>query len=417
MMELIAPAGDFDKLKAAAAYGADAVYAGGRSYGLRAAAGNFSDAELARAAAYTHERGVKLYVTANVFARESDLADMPAYFRRLAGAGADAAIISDPGVFALAREAAPGLDIHISTQANCASSAAVAFWRGLGAKRVILARELSLAEIGRIAEKTGGAICLEAFVHGAMCVAYSGRCLLSAYLTGRGANSGECAHPCRYRYALEEEKRPGLYVPVEEDGRGTYFMAAKDLCMAAFLPEMARAGVRALKIEGRMKSEYYAAAVTGVYRRALDDLKAGEDVYRAHIPEYLAELAKAGSRDVSTGFYFGPPGAEAIAYAGAGDKEGRPGPNGRAEYRFCGVVLEYDGERGAALIEQRNKFSVGDEAEFLTPRGKAFAQKIVSIADEDGAEIGSAPHPRQRVWVRVERPVEGLDMMRGKPCL
>ncbi|MCL2462552.1 MAG: U32 family peptidase [Defluviitaleaceae bacterium] len=400
-MELLSPAGDFSKLKTAVAYGADAVYIGGQSYGLRAMSKNFSDKEISLAAAYAHERGVRLYVTANIFAKESDLPGMGGYFRRLSQAGVDAAIISDPGVFAIAREAAPELELHVSTQANCANSRAVEFWRGQGAKRVILARELSLAEIAEIGVKTTG-VCLEAFVHGAMCVSYSGRCLLSSYMTGRSANRGECAHPCRYRYVLEEEKRPGMYMPVEEDGRGTYFMAARDLCMAAHLPEMERAGIGAIKIEGRMKSEYYVATVTGAYRRALDDLAAGEELYRANIPEYLYDLGKAGSRGVSTGFYFGIQGDEAIAYGGSGSDN----------YVFCGAVLEYDAHRGAALIEQRNKFSPGDEVEFLTPRGRGFSQKIGGMTDEDGTELESAPHPRQKVWVAVERPVKEMDIMR-----
>ena len=400
--ELLAPGGDMEKLKTAVHFGADAVYVGGQRYGLRAGAKNFGGDELAAGVRYAHERGVKVYVTVNIFAHEEDFDGLAAYLKILETLGADGILISDPGVFALAKEAAPGLPLHISTQANTTNARSAAFWRELGARRVVLARELSLSEISTVSAGRPSGLELEVFVHGAMCMAYSGRCLLSHVLTGRDANRGECAQPCRWNYHLSEAGRPGEYYPIGQDERGSYILNSRDLCMIEHLPELLSAGADALKIEGRMKSSYYVAVTTRAYRRALDDCLADPAGYAARLREYAAEAAKASHRRFSTGFYFG-----------------KPGPEGQdtdtAQYirrhDFLAVVEGYDPNTGIALLEQRNKFAVGDEVEFMTPEG-GFFQTIVELWDGEGNAITAAPHPQMKLRVKTAQPVRPLDVVR-----
>jgi putative protease len=393
--QLLAPAGDFEKLQMAIAYGADAVYMGGEQFSLRANAKNFDEAGLRDAVKYAHNSNVKVYVCVNIYPRNEELAGIEKYLRTLKEIGADAVIIADPGVFDVAVKIG-GLNIHISTQANVTNSAGAEFYKNLGAKRVILARELSLAEISEI---TGSGVETEVFVHGAMCVSYSGRCLLSGLLTGRDANRGGCAQSCRWNYSLVEEKRPGEYLPVYEDKHGTYIFNSKDLCMVEYIPEIIASGVSSLKIEGRAKSAYYTAAVTRIYRMALDDCFNSKELYESKKGYYLDELKKTGTRDFTAGFYFGKP-SEAQSTA----QNSHP-----VSQDFLGVVTGYDAESGQAAIEQRNRFSIGDEVEFLS----GFSQTITEIYDTDGNPADSAPHPKQLLYIKTEKPVAQFDIMRG----
>ncbi|MDR2183831.1 MAG: U32 family peptidase [Clostridiales bacterium] len=404
-VELLAPAGDFERLQVAVAFGADAVYMGGTTFGLRAAAKNFDSRQMAEAIEYAHVRGVKVYVTANIFAHNADFDGMSDYFREVCNMGADALIISDPGIFALARQAVPDMEIHISTQANVTNYPAAQFWAHQGASRVILARELSLNEISEIYDKVKGEIALEAFVHGAVCMAYSGRCFLSAYMNDRDANKGRCANNCRFKYALVEEQRPGEYFPIgETDGRGSHILSSKDLCMIAYLPEMLNAGIVSLKIEGRMKTPHYVAAVVSAYRAAIDDYYADEEIYRAKIPQYMADLQKSANRDFSTGFYLGRPDGDSQAFYGKHSKT----------YDFVGIVKDYDDEKGIATVEQRNKFVIGDTVEFLRAHGEPFSQIISEMHDADGNPVDAAPHAQQMLKIRTTEPVSALDIMRVK---
>jgi Collagenase and related proteases len=400
--ELLAPAGNMEKLRVAIAYGADAVYFGGRSFGLRAFAANFSDEEIAAAVDCVHQAGRRAYVTVNVFPHNDDLAGLPAYLTLLRDCKADAAIISDPGVYRLARQTVPGLPLHLSTQANTTNWASALFWQELGIKRIVLARELSLADIGLIREKT--ALELEAFVHGAMCISYSGRCLLSSYLTGRDANRGECAQACRWRYQVVEETRPGQYFPVREDERGTYIFNSKDLCLLPRLAELAASGLDSLKIEGRMKSVHYVATVVKVYREALDALAAAPENFAVR-GEWLAELAKISHRPYTTAFADGK--------TGGGDQVYDHNTYSQT-HEFVGLVKSYDPKGGLAAVEQRNNMKVGEEIEVLQPRGENFHQRIGAMFDEDGASITVAPHPQQLVYIPLERPVNELAMLRRK---
>ena len=404
-VELLAPAGDFERLQVAVAFGADAVYMGGTAFGLRAAARNFDERQMAAAIEYAHTRGVKVYITANIFAHNADLDGMADYFRKVREMGANALIISDPGVFGLARQAVPDMEIHISTQANITNYASALFWAGQGASRVILARELSLNEISEIRNKAEGKIALEAFVHGAVCMAYSGRCFLSAYMNNRDANKGECANNCRFKYALVEEQRPDEYFPViETEGRGSYILNSKDLCMIAHLPEMLAAGITSLKIEGRMKTPHYVAAVTSAYRTAIDDYYADANLYQSKIPQYIADLQKSANRDFTTGFYLGRPGSDAQAFYGRHSKT----------YDFVGIVKSYDAESGVATIEQRNRFAVGDTVEFLRAGREAFSQKISEMWDADDNGVDVARHAQQILKMQATEPVSVFDIMRTK---
>jgi putative protease len=396
--ELLAPAGDFEKLQVAVAYGADAVYLGGTQYNLRANAKNFDAAQLKQAVAYAHARDTKVYVSANIFAHNRDLRGLEAYLRFVRDAGADAVIVADAGVFDMARKI-DGLDIHISTQANVTNRQSASFYRDLGAKRVILARELSFEEIREINEKCAApGFETEVFVHGAMCVSYSGRCLLSSFLAGRDANQGDCAHLCRAGYHLMEEKRPGEYMPVFEDERGTYLFNAKDLCMVAHIPELVASGVTGLKIEGRMKTIYYLAAVVQAYRQAIDDYFASESLYQSKIDTYRQMLLPTASRDFCTGFYFGKP----------TDGQCLEQAKSTTSQDFLGIVLAYDAAGEQALVEQRNRFCKGDVIKLLKC---GLTQTIDEMYDENKAPLEAAPHPQQRVWVGLRQAVEPFELL------
>ena len=380
-IELLAPAGGMESLRAAADFGADAVYAAGKAYGLRAFADNFTPDEIARAAAYLHSRGKRLYITMNAVFHPHDFNGLEAYIARLAEAGVDAFIVSDPGVLITAKRVAPQIPVHISTQANTTNALTARFWYEQGASRVILARELSLAEISEIRANTPKALELEAFVHGAMCIAYSGRCLLSNVFTGRSGNGGACAQPCRWEYQISEKGYPEEYFPIISDERGTYVLNSKDLCMIEHLGDMIDAGIMSLKIEGRMKSAYYVACVTRAYRQALDDAQAG----RPFDPALLEEIGKAGSRAYTTGFFYGNP-----------REQGQDIKRGKVErtYDFVGVIKAEPDENGWILFEQRGKFSVGDTLEVLSPNGIS-AVAIDGLQTLEGEERHSAPHPKE----------------------
>ena len=369
--ELLAPAGNFEKMQAAIHYGADAVYLGGKKFSLRAHATNFSDEEIGRAAAYAHERGVQVYTTLNIFAHNDDLADLPEYLTALREAKVDGLIISDPGILAVAQRVTPELPIHLSTQANVTNLESVRFWVGQGVKRLNLARELSLAEITQIRQATGAE--LEIFVHGALCISYSGRCLLSLYLTGRDANQGNCAHPCRYHYRLEEEKRPGQFFPVEEDSRGTYIFNAKDLCLLNRLPDLIRGGADSLKIEGRMKSVYYVGAITRLYRAALDYWKT--EGFDALLPEtFRQELLKIGSRGYTENFFDQPPTTGDMLY---------DGPMISYDYAPVGIVRQAGPQ---PVIETRNPIVVGDRLEYLGRGLNNTEHTVLALTTQDGAQ-------------------------------
>lgn len=401
--ELLAPAGDLEKLKIAVNYGADAVYMGGESYSLRAKAKNFSYEDMAEGIRYAHKRGVKCYITANVFAHNGDIDGMGEYFKAVEAMGADAVLVSDPGVFSVARAAAPSLDVHISTQANNTNYMTAKFWKEQGASRIVLARELSLNEIKAVCQKAQ--IETEVFVHGAMCISYSGRCLLSAYFTGRDGNRGACTHPCRWKYYITEATREGEYLPVEEDNRGTYIFNSKDLCMIEHIPELVESGVSSLKIEGRIKTAYYAAVTVKAYREAIDDFFKDPALYESKKSFYLNELKKASYRGFSTGFFFGKPNKDSQVYTDSAYIK---------NYDFVGLVKEYEPKTGIAVIEQRNRFSVGDEVEFLRAGADNFIQKIESITTLDGEERETAPHAQEILKIKVSKEVKPMDIMRRR---
>ena len=400
--ELLAPAGDMERLKIALAYGADAVYLGGKIFGLRAFADNFSPAELAEACRYAHARSRKVYVTVNMFPHNAEMNLLPDYLSSLAEIGCDAILVADPGVFRTARKVVPQLPVHISTQANTTNWQSALFWEEQGASRIVLARELALAEIREIRRNV--AVELECFVHGAMCVSYSGRCLMSAYMTGREANRGECAQPCRWRYALVEEKRPGQYFPVEEDEHGTYILNSRDLCLLEHLPELTAAGVESFKIEGRMKSVHYLATVVRVYREALDRLAVDPSAYTVS-DLWRDELDKIASRGYTTGFFNGPPVADMQEYETV-----RVLP----EWEYSGLVRQWDAGRGMAFVEQRNHMQLGDEIEIIRPNGTIFRQTLAAMTDADGTPIDRAPHPQQLLWLRLTDAVGDYSMIRRR---
>lgn len=402
--ELLAPAGDLEKLKVAVLYGADAVYLGGTSFGLRAKAKNFDEKQMKEGIDFAHSHGAKVYVTCNIYAHNGDFENMAEYFKSLEEMGADAILVADPGVFALARKTVPNLDIHISTQANNTNFLSALFWKELGAKRIVMARELSLEEIREISQNIGDTE-IEAFVHGAMCISYSGRCLLSNYFTGRNANTGECAHPCRWKYYVTESTREGEYLPVVEEERGTYIFNSKDLCMIEHIPQLYNSGVYSLKIEGRMKTSFYVATVVKAYRQAIDDFLKDPALYEKRKSYYKEEVSKASYRGFTTGFYYGSPGSEEQVYTNSSYIR---------EYDFLGIVLEYDSENKIAVIEQRNKFSVGDKAEFLTQKGESFPYEIEEIRDKEGNTTETANHARQIVKMKVDRPLFKYDILRKK---
>lgn len=400
--ELLAPAGNLEKLRVAIAYGADAVYFAGKNFGLRAFADNFSEEEIAAAVAVAHAAGRKAYVTVNIFPHNDDLAALPAYLAFLRDCGVDAAIVSDPGVFRLARSVAPGLSLHLSTQANTVNWAAALFWEELGVRRIVLAREVSLADIRLIRAKTS--LELEAFVHGAMCISYSGRCLLSNYLASRDANRGECVQACRWRYHVVEETRPGQYLPVSEDAHGTYVFNSKDLCLLPHIPALVASGLDSFKIEGRMKSVHYVATVVKVYREALDAFAADPECFYVR-EEWLAELEKISHRPYTSGFAFGPTGRDDQLYGQATNSQ---------SHDFVGLVWSYDPVSGWAEVEQRNNMKVGEEIEVLRPQGGNFRQIITALRDESGEPIAVAPHPQQMVSMPMDGPVAPLAMLRRR---
>ena len=401
-VELLAPAGDLEKLKIAVLYGADAVYIGGEAYGLRAKAKNFSIETMKEGIDFAHAKGVKVYVTANIYAHNADFEGMADYFRDIEKIGADALIISDPGVFSLAREVVPNMEIHISTQANNTNWHSANFWHGLGAKRVVVARELSLGEIGEIRKNIPEDMDIEAFVHGAMCISYSGRCLLSNYLSGRDANKGACAHPCRWKYRLVEETRPGEYMPIEENERGTYIYNSKDLCMIDHIPELIDAGIYSFKIEGRMKTPFYVGNVIKAYREAIDDYISDPELYESKKAYYINEVSKASHRDFTTAFYFGKPDGNQQVYTNN---------TYIRDYDFVGMVMENSDKDGFAAVMQRNKFSKGETVEIMPQKGRDWNMNVGIILNEDGEEIESAPHPQQIVRLKFPKPVLKYDLI------
>lgn len=394
-VELLAPAGDLERLKVAIMYGADAVYLGGQIFGLRAAAKNFSFEDLAEGVKYAHERGVKVYVTANIIPHDDDFEGFPEYLNEIEKIGVDAVIVSDPGTFSLVQETVPNMEIHVSTQANNTNSRTVNFWAKLGATRVVTARELSFEEIREIRKNIPEEIEIEAFVHGAMCMSYSGRCLLSNYMTGRDANRGECAQPCRWKYALVEEKRPGQYMPIFEDEKGTYFMNSKDLCMVEYIPEVIESGITSLKIEGRMKTTYYVAMVVKAYRAAIDKYYEDPENWEFD-PKWMKELKKASHRDFTTGFYFNKPDHTDHHYDNTSYVR---------DYSFIGIVKDYDSETKIATVEQRNRFFLGDEIEITGPK-EEVTMKVTEMWDEDMNPVEVAPHPQQILKIKMDVPVE-----------
>ncbi|MFA6308699.1 MAG: U32 family peptidase [Clostridia bacterium] len=401
-VELLAPAGNLEKLKMAIIYGADAVYIGGEEFGLRASADNFSEADMKEGVEFAHKKGVKVYVTMNIIPHNEDLIGMEEYIKNLVELKVDAILISDPGVFSIVRHAAPEMEIHLSTQANNTNYKSALFWFNLGVKRVVLARELSLSEIKEIRNNTPNELELEAFVHGAMCISYSGRCLLSNYLAGRDSNMGQCAHPCRWKYYLMEEKRPGEYLPVYENERGTFIYNSKDLCMIEHIPEIIESGITSLKIEGRMKSSFYVALIVKAYREAIDKYCENPGNYRPD-PEWMIEISKASHREYSTGFYFGKMDNGGQIYNTSSYIR---------EYDFIGIVLEYDEGTCIAKVEQRNRMFEGDEIEVISPNGKFFKQKISNMKDEFGDETEVAQHPQMIVFIPMGQKVEKYSILR-----
>lgn len=402
--ELLIPASSLEVLKIAVTFGADAVYIGGEAFGLRAKAKNFSMEEIKKGIAFAHAHDVKVYITANILAHNSDLAGAREYFTELRDVKPDALIISDPGMFRLAQEVCPEIELHISTQANNTNYATYRFWHELGAKRVVSARELSLEEIKEIRANIPDDLEIETFIHGAMCISYSGRCLLSNYFTGRDANQGACTHPCRWKYSIVEETRPGEYMPVYENERGTYIFNSKDLCMIEHIPELMESGIDSFKIEGRMKTALYVATVARTYRKAIDDYKESLELYREHLPWYLDQISNCTYRQFTTGFFFGKPSEEAQIY---------DNNTYLKEYTYLGIAGEPN-EEGLYRIEQRNKFSVGEEIEVMKPNGENRKVTVRRILDEEGNEMESAPHPKQVLYIDLGEPLDRYDILRRK---
>jgi putative protease len=402
-IELLAPAGNLEKLKMAIIYGADAVYFAGERYGLRAGAGNLTLREMEEGMDFARSAGAKGYLTVNIIPHNSHLKGLDSYLKEASQAGVDGMIISDPGIFNLVKQTVPGMEVHISTQANTVNFMSAELWHSLGANRIILARELSLEEIREIRDKTPPGLQLEAFVHGAMCISYSGRCLLSNYMAGRDSNLGDCAHPCRWKYYLMEEKRPGEFYPVYEDQNGTFIMNSKDLCMIEYIPQLIGSGLSSFKIEGRMKSSYYVATVVKAYREAIDTYYKDAGEYQANKGKWMKEVCKASHREFTTGFYFGK--------TNDGDQIYNRSSYIR-EYDFVGLVLGYDNKSGIATVEQRNRMFEGDTVEITGPGRDFFVQEIEWMRDDEGSIIDAAPHPQQVVKMPVKKPVKPFDMIR-----
>ncbi len=400
--ELLAPAGDLEKLKMAIIYGADAVYLGGEQFGLRKASKNFTEDEIKEGVDFAHEKDRKVYVTMNIIPHNEDLIGLEEYSKKLYDMGVDGVIVSDPGIFSVINRTVPELPIHLSTQASVTNYETVMFWYNLDIRRIVLARELSLNEIEEIIKKAPKDLEIETFVHGAMCISYSGRCLLSNYMVGRDANRGDCAHPCRWKYYLMEEKRPGEYFPIVEGDKGTFIFNSKDLCMIEYIPELVKAGIKSFKIEGRVKSSYYVATVVRSYRMAIDEYFKDPDNY-IFDKSWIDEIKKASYRDFTTGFYFGRPTEEDQVYTSSSYIR---------EYDFVGLVLDYDENTKLATIEQRNRMFVGDEIEVFGPGRKHFTQIIEKMWDEEGNEIDVAPHPQQIVKMKMDNNVNKWDIIR-----
>ena len=402
--EILSPAGDYSKLVYAVLYGADAVYIGGEHFSLRTASANFPPSEMAAGIEFAHNKGAKVYVACNAVPHDDETELFPEYIKGVAAAGADAVIVTDPGLMMLTKKHAPSLEIHISTQASTVNSESCRFWHEMGAKRIVLGRELSLDEISRIRENIPDDLELEAFVHGAMCVSYSGRCLLSDFMTGRSANRGECAQPCRWKYALTEEKRPGEYFPIEETDTGTYIMNSRDICMITHIPELIRAGINSFKIEGRVKTEYYVASVTAAYRKAVDDCFSDIMKYSENLDSYYEEVCKVSHREYYEGFYFGKP------QNGQNYKES----SYIRDYELIAVVEKYDTAKKLLKVSQRNKFSVGETCEIISP-GRPFKTFTVGrMYNENGEFILSAPHAEMPVYIEYEDYVPPYSFIRRK---
>lgn len=399
--ELLIPASSLEVLKTAVIFGADAVYIGGEAYGLRAKAKNFSMEDMKEGIAFAHDHGAKVYVTVNILAHNEDLPGVEEYLKELKELSPDGLIIADPAIFQMAKDICPQIERHISTQANNTNYGTYNFWWSQGAKRVVSARELSLKEIKEIRERIPEEMEIESFIHGAMCISYSGRCLLSNFFTGRDANQGACTHPCRWKYSVVEETRPGEYMPVYENERGTYIFNSKDLCMIGHIPEMLEAGIDSFKIEGRMKTALYVATVARTYRLAIDDCLKDPKLYEEHMPWYLDQISNCTYRQFTTGFYFGKPSEETQIYDNNTYVK---------EYTYLGIVgRERD---GMYRIEQRNKFSVGETVEIMKPDGRNVEAVVRRIVDEDGVEQESAPHPKQVLYVDLGCEAEQYDILR-----
>lgn len=400
--ELLIPASSLEVLKTAVIFGADAVYIGGEAFGLRAKAKNFSPEDMKAGIEFAHERDVRVYVTANILAHNNDLEGAREYFKELKELKPDALIISDPGMFMIAQEVCPEIEIHISTQANNTNYQTYKFWWQQGAKRVVSARELSLKEIKEIRNNIPEEMEIESFIHGAMCISYSGRCLLSNYFTGRDANQGACTHPCRWKYSVVEEKRPGEYLPVYENERGTYIFNSKDLCMIEYIPEIIDAGIDSLKIEGRMKTALYVACVARTYRKAIDDFFESEEKYRENMQWYREEISKCTYRQFTTGFYFGKPDENTQIY------DNNTYVN---DYVYLGIIDQID-ERGLARFEQRNKFCVGDSIEIMKPDGRNIKTKVLAMYNDEGEAVESCPHSKQTLYVELSEKPQIYDIIR-----
>ncbi len=402
--ELLLPSSNLEVLKLAFSYGADAVYIGGEAYGMRAKAKNFSKEDMKEGIEFAHSLGKKIYVTANIIAHNEDLEGFRQYFEELKELQPDAVIISDPGVFEIAKEVIPDMELHISTQANNVNYGTYKFWHRMGAKRVVSGRELSLQEIKEIRNNIPDDLEIETFIHGAMCIAYSGRCLLSNYFTGRDANRGDCTHSCRWKYHLTEATRPGEYLPIEETKRGTYIFNSKDLCMIEYIPELVDAGIDSFKIEGRMKTALYVATAARAYRKAIDDYFKSPEKYKQNIHKYKEEVEKNTYREFTTGFFFEKAGSDAQIYDNNTYVKA---------YTYLGYI-EGQNEEGWYELEQRNKFSVGENIEIMKPDGRNLYVKVLGMKDDEGNEIDSCPHPKQKIYLNVGEKLDEFDIIRRK---